>query len=92
MPLVADDHDRLIGLERDVQHLLGQSRTIQATLHNLLATMMSDHSAAIKALSESHQKKVGIWWTVGWMFTVLLIIFGALGWLLEHNVQIVVKP
>ena len=91
---MSDDpvRERLAAIERDVAHLVDESRAIRTTLHSLLTTAINDHSAAIRALSAAHEQKIGIWWTIIWISAGLLVVIGALAWLLEHNVTIVVKP
>jgi hypothetical protein len=84
--------ERLAAIERDVVHLLDESRAIRNTLHSLIATALGDHSAAIRALSAAHDQKIGIWWTIAWISAGLLVVIGGLAWLLEHQVEIVVKP
>jgi hypothetical protein len=86
------DAERLAAIERDVAHLVDESPAIRTTLHSLLTTAINDHSAAIRALSAAHEQKVGIWWTMAWVTAALVVVIGALVWLLEHQVQIVVKP
>lgn len=86
------DAERLAAIERDVAHLVDESRAIRNTLHSLLTTAINDHSAAIRALSAAHEQKIGVWWAVGWVAAALLVVIGGLAWLLEHNIQIIVKP
>jgi len=93
---VTDDElplrDRLIAIERDVVHLLDESRAIRTTLHSFVAGAMAEHTQAIQALRMAHDQRTGIWWTVAWVAGGIIIVAGALAWVLEHNVQIVIKP
>ena len=86
------DPERLAAIERDVAHLVDESRAIRNTLHSLLTTALNDHSAAIRELSAAHEQKIGVWWAVGWATAALLVVIGGLAWVLEHNIQIIVKP
>jgi hypothetical protein len=52
--------ERLAAIERDVLHLLDESRAIRNTLHSLLTTALADHSAAIRALSAAHEHRSGL--------------------------------
>jgi type VI protein secretion system component VasF len=84
--------DRLIAIERDVAHLLDESRAIRTTLHSLVAGAMSEHSQAIQTLRAAADQRTGIWWTAAWILGGLVVLVGAAAWLLEHQVQIVIKP
>lgn len=83
---------RIVRLEADVANLKEESRAIRGSLHDLIRTALADHSAAIARLAAAHDQKVGIWWALVWIGAGLVIVIGGIAWLLEHQIEIVVKP
>jgi type VI protein secretion system component VasF len=83
--------ERLARIETDISHLREESRAVRDALHGLVRTALADHSAAITRLAAAHDQRQGIWWTVAWVLAALVVIGGAVGWLLENQVQIVIK-
>jgi hypothetical protein len=84
--------ERVAALEADVENLKVHSRALQGTLHDLIKQALADQAAAITRLSTAHDTRLGIWWALVWISAGLVIVIGGIAWLLEHQVEIVVKP
>lgn len=84
--------ERLARIEATVLAVQEESRALRVTLHDLIRSALADHSTAITRLAAAHDNRIGIWWALAWIGAGLVIVVGALAWLLEHQVQIVVKP
>jgi type VI protein secretion system component VasF len=84
--------ERLARIEATVVAVQEESRALRTTLHDLIRSALADHSTAITRLAAAHDNRIGIWWALAWIAAGLVIVAGALAWLLEHQIQIVVKP
>lgn len=84
--------ERLARIEAKVDHLTAESAAVRNSLHTMIQTALSTHEAAIGRLSVAHDQRTGIWWTAAWILGGLVILVGAATWLIEHQVQIIIKP
>ena len=84
--------ERLARIEADLANLRAESNAIRGSLHDLIRTALADHSAAISRLAAAHDQRHGIWMTVAWLIGAAIVISGAFAWLLEHRVEVVIKP
>lgn len=83
--------ERLARIETDISHLKDESRAIRDALHSLIRSAMDEHTSAITRLATAHDQRTGIWWTVAWVCGVALVLAGGIAWLLENQVQIIIK-
>lgn len=83
---------RIARLEADIANLKEESRAIRGSLHDLIRTALADHSAAIARLAAAHDQRLGVWWSLVWIGAALAIVVGGIAWLVEHQIQIVIKP
>lgn len=83
--------ERMAAAEANIANLQEESRAIRSSLHELVRTALADHGAAIARLAASHDTKLGIWWTLVWICAGVVVVIGAVAWLLEHQFQIIIK-
>lgn len=54
--------------------------------------MTEDEAPLRERLARIEATALGIWWALAWIAGGLVVVVGALAWLLEHQVQIIVRP
>jgi len=84
--------ERLARIEATVLAVQEESRALRSTLHDLIRSALADHAAAIARLATAHDARLGMWWALIGGGGLLVLVVGAIAWLLEHQVQIVIKP
>jgi len=83
---------RLARIETEIATMREENRVLRTTLHDMIGRSLSEHSAAITRLAAAHDTRLGVWWTLVWAGGGVIILSGAIAWLLENRVQIIVRP